>query len=285
MLADSRKPRKDPRKKNERTPASWLLQGLLSNPVPIIGSNDHYHGVPELPMLVVHRWLVTEWEDQIPDMLPFIHNMWMESRLFFNQPLKSMWKRFEGVMSYWFASVLCCSKNCKRQLSVCTDMRDCTALFPGFGMETFVIKETTAIVLGIPKFTPLVIKIPHKISGEAAGGITKSFSCNGKPSVFVCQHGEDAIDLILCVGGRIILLQLKMYTEAVGQAGLETMLLNLRKFRGKLWKYGASDDANTAQVLGLPCIHEKDVVFVLLATAGLTGTGTAVQKNRHTGVI
>lgn len=279
-------------------PASWLLKGLLSNPVPIVNSEiKQFEDIPEIPMMLVHEWLknpVESLTEESQRIRPFVEQLWLNAEVFFHCVNTPEWSRYEGVMARWFALVLHCSHVRERRLRVCTESAraDCTVLFPGFTM--YGPKKAKDSSLSYPRTyrhcSQRVIELPYKISGPAASKITDSSSCDGHASVFVCKKGETAVDLILFVGKRLILIQLKLYCDPVPQDDLKTMLTNLTKhFRHKLWCTSKSTKFPfVAENLGLPCIYEKDVMFVLLATAGLaqprTGATVALHANSCSGM-
>ena len=175
-----------------RTASSWLLNGLLSNPVPIVDSNQQQlHDVPEIPMVIIHKWLtdpgkpITENYLQIQ---PYVAEMWKRTQVFFHAVKKHAWKRYEGVMACWFGLVLHCAHKLKRNLRLCAKSAcsDCAVLFPQFTMssaEDIVFKHPAKY----KEFRQRVIELPHKISGPKAGEIPPSCSCKGDACVFVCK--------------------------------------------------------------------------------------------------
>ena len=219
--------------------------------------------------------------------------MFTEAQLYFAVPVAKAWERFENVMAYFFGLVLHCSHALKRNLRLFSESTDsdCTVLFPGFTMHgPRKAKDSLSYPQTYRDYSQRVIELPYKISGPAASKITDSSSCGGHDCVFVCKKGETAVDLILFVGKRLILIQLKLYCDPVPQDDLKTMLTNLTKhFRHKLWCTSKSTKFPfVAENLGLPCIYEKDVMFVLLATAGLaqprTGATVALHANSCSGM-
>ena len=56
-----------------------------------------------------------------------------------------------------------------------------------------------------------MLELKHKISDKKA--LDNSVSCNGFDAVFICADGEDAIDLIMHVGKRLVVMQLKLYFQ------------------------------------------------------------------------
>lgn len=92
--------------------------------------------------------------------------------------------------------------------------------------------------------------------------------------VFTCAAGEAAVDLMLWLGDKLVVVQCRLYNRAMPTKKLKKDLKNLTKhFRGKLWT--ADTDKMEIEVpyvaaeLGLPRIEEEDVVFVLLSPNGL----------------
>ena len=264
----------------KNTAASWLLKGLLSNPIPIVTSTiPKLADVPELPMVLIHNWLNSSISSLTPkakrdyiQISPFVQQMITEAQLYFTVPVAKAWERFENVMAYFFGLVLHCSHALKRNLRLFSESTDsdCTVLFPAYQMNP----PGKDITLNHPRvFRPCdmrVLKLEHKISGPKA--LDNSISCEGNDAVFICAKTEDAIDLILYVDTRLVVLQSKFYFDTcVTRPALNKMLRQLTDFRGKLWRTSPGDEHPVlAKKLGLASIEEKDVVFVLLATAGLT---------------
>ena len=107
--------------------------------------------------------------------------------------------------------------------------------------------------------------------------------------MFICENDEDVIDLIIYIGKRLILVQLKLCVELVPRKDLEDMLSKLIVFRGKLWTAVKDRQPDVARILGLPAINEDDVVFVLLATAGVvhtaeTANAACIKENLCSGM-
>lgn len=276
----------------EHTPASWLLKGLLSNPVPIVSSNQpNKYDIPEIPLAIIHQWqedpgsVPAEVQHTHGQIAPFVQKIWESSNLFFTNPAEKAWKRYEGVISYWFGLLLHCSFSEKRNLVLCShsSISDVTVLF-----ENFTISTDQTIQLQHPsQFLSVqkrVIQLPYKISGPKAADIPPKLSCNGCACAFICKDGEDAIDLFIYIDKRLILVQSKLYADPISKTDLKDMLKSLRVFRGKLWSTVKGRQPDVARILGIPTINEDDVVFVLLATAGVvdtaeTANATCVKKS------
>ena len=191
--------------------------------------------------------------------------------------------RFESMMSTWIGLFLfCLSVSDEEQFFLCSsdDTNAKPVLFPGLKFYRRKDSRLTKVNIQVSKpkaVTPISIeKIPFQIFKKKRTDANHTAPKN-KPSdirVFTCTAGEVAVDLMIWLGNKLVVVQCRLYNCAMLTKKLKKDLENLTKhFRERLWT--ADTDKMKTEVpcvaaeLGLPRIEEDDVVFVLLSPNGL----------------
>jgi len=129
---------------------------------------------------------------------------------------------------------------------------------------TYTLSPETQVVI-----KDLQFQMFRKQQDKSRNTSKKTEASNG--TVFKCEKGEAAVDLMLWLGRKLVLIQCRLYKKAMSTKALQEDLKNLTThFRNKLWTTGKENGIPfVAAELGLPRIVERDVVFVLLSPSGL----------------
>jgi hypothetical protein len=282
-----------------------LLSGLLSNRVPNPDSGEALE-VPQLAMAIVHNWLRHNFQSRIDPatlvqkkkmdakdvkiaerrtkkLVDLVANLWRSASI----PKvvhKDCALRFESMMSAWLELFLSCLQiSDQRELYLCSfdddDTYERTTIFPGLKLMrrknqnhpsfldpkiTYTLSPETQVVI-----KDLQFQMFRKQQDKSRNTSKKTEASNG--TVFKCEKGEAAVDLMLWLGRKLVLIQCRLYKKAMSTKALQEDLKNLTThFRNKLWTTGKENGIPfVAAELGLPRIVERDVVFVLLSPSGL----------------
>ena len=288
-------------------PHLWLHKGLLCNSEYV----DHAHSslacdVPVIPMIVLHKWLACAHEENrrsnAPALETLVRQMWKHVQ---NVQVARAHSpvRFAHLMASWLSLVLYCAVTFKcRKIRLCaipkgdySVNRTYPRLFPSFDIVnappladiTFDVPETidsmSRIVtnnFGYHSSCDVVQHLDFIICKQEDGdGIDPrtprrphhSHRSKLLDTVFVCKAEEPAVDLLLYLGGKLVLIQCRLYEGPMARELLDQDLKNLTVFRNRLWNVDAKATTvpRVAHELNLPAIAEEDVVFVVLSPHGL----------------
>ena len=231
-------------------------------------------------MVLIHQWLQdaenlphddSEYATIHP-MASYIKNVWLHTQLFCVPDTKAH-LRFENLMAYWFGLLLHCACVEKYTLRLCSALKaekKHTILFPEFEIfrsEDRDMDPPSQLI----DCADRVIHFKYKLSEGKAD--KNRASCNDHYTIMNTAYGDTAQDLLLWIDKKLIVVQCKLRSDALVQKEIDDILEKLTKYRGVLWFQTTPDGGVSLPVasnLGLPEIVEKDVMFVLLSTGGLT---------------
>ena len=161
-------------------------------------------------------------------------------------------------MAHWVSLFLHCARVAGHQelYLVSASKYDSPVLFPGF-QQIGDYNQPERVTIGEKHV--VYDQLKHKITSGQLHTIQHPFSTT------ICVNNEPAVDVILSFGKKLVLVQCRLWEDAVGLTKWKGDLENLKKFRDKLWY--AKNEKQNKTVPGIP--KEEDVVFVLMSPSGV----------------